>query len=104
MEAENLGKVIQGITYNLSLVSTVSMTFCLVAGLVLVVKSLFKLKQHSDTGGKTSLADALILLACGVSLLSIMSVIGIGKEVFGLGHVDTSKETDFKNVEKEPKY
>lgn len=101
--AQTIGDVAKSFSWSLSLLPTVFVAVCLVAGLILSIKGILKLKEHSDTKGQVKLSDAFLYIACGTALLSIPAVVGIGKEVMGLG--DTNAKDVLKYVEKpEPKY
>ena len=101
--AQTIGDVAKSFSWSLSLLPTVFVSFCLVAGLVLAVKGILKLKAHSDTKGQIKLSEAFLYVIAGTALLTIPAVVGIGKEVLGLG--DTNAKDVLKYVEKpEPKY
>lgn len=99
--AQTIGDVAQSISWSISLLPTVFIAVCLVAGLVLNIKGILKLKAHSDTKGQVKLSEAFLFIAAGTALLSITAVVGIGKEVLGVG--DTNAKDVLKYV-KEPEF
>ena len=100
---QTIGDVAKSFTYSFSLFPAVLMTFCVVGGLVLVIKGILKLKAHTDTKGQIKLSDALLYICAGTALLCFPAVLKIGKEVMGVS--ETNAKDVLKYVEKpEPKY
>ena len=100
---ETIGDVAKSFTYSFSLFPALLMAFCVVSGLVLVIKGILKLKAHTDTKGQIKLSDALLYICAGTAILCFPAVLQIGKEVMGVG--GTNAKDVLKYVEKpEPKY
>ena len=102
MDAQTIGDVAKSFTYAFSLFPALLMTFCVVAGLVMVVKGILKLKAHSDTRGQIKLSEAFLYIGAGTALLCFPALIAVGKEVMGVG--ETNAKDVLKYVEKQEKY
>lgn len=74
MNAQTIGDVAKSFSYGFSLLPAVLMAFCVVAGLVLCIKGILKLKAHSDTKGQVKLSEALLYVVAGTALLCIPAV------------------------------
>lgn len=102
-QAITIGDVAKSFTYSFSLFPALLMTFCVVGGLVLVIKGILKLKAHTDSKGQIKLSEAFLFIFAGTALLCFPAVLQIGKEVMGVG--ETNAKDVLKYVEKpEPKY
>lgn len=102
MDAQTIGDVAKSFTYAFSLFPALLMAFCVVAGLLLSVKGILKLKAHSDTKGQVKLSEAFLFIGAGTALLCFPAVLQIGKEVMGVG--ETNEKDVLKYVEKQEKY
>ena len=100
---QTIGDVAKSFTYAFSLFPAVLMTFCVVAGLVLSIKGILKLKAHTDTKGQIKLSEAFLYIGAGTALLCFPAVLVVGKEVMGVG--EPNAKDVLKYVEKtEHKY
>lgn len=81
--AQTIGDIANTVTEQLHNVPQFLGAIAYVCGIAMVIKGLFKLKEHNESKGQVKLHIPIIWVISGVLLLTLPTLINTGMEAFG---------------------
>lgn len=76
--AETIGNMATRINSDIGQIPTLVGSFAMIAGVVLAMAGMFKLKQWGEDSQRNPLKPAAIMLAAGAGLVAVPAVLGVG--------------------------